>query len=162
MLEVTVLKSCRSLSLSFFFFSTHSCKHCKCLIVSYWYMVRSVLTYYLKGKPRSLFTWERRVETSNLIVNSVSSHSSAGKESSCNAGDPSSVPCPLQCSWASLVAQMVKHPPAVGDLDLIPGLGRSWRRAWEPTPVFLPGESPWTEEQDRVRQRLSDCAQHKS
>ena len=20
-----------------------------------------------------------------------------------------------------------------------------WRRAWEPTPVFLPGESPWTE-----------------
>ena len=22
-----------------------------------------------------------------------------------------------------------------------------WRRAWQPTPVFLPGESPWTEEQ---------------
>ena len=21
-----------------------------------------------------------------------------------------------------------------------------WRRAWKPTPVFLPGESPWTEE----------------
>ena len=21
-----------------------------------------------------------------------------------------------------------------------------WRRAWPPTPVFLPGESPWTEE----------------
>ena len=21
-----------------------------------------------------------------------------------------------------------------------------WRRAWQPTPVFLPGESPWTEE----------------
>ena len=21
-----------------------------------------------------------------------------------------------------------------------------WRRAWLPTPVFLPGESPWTEE----------------
>ena len=21
-----------------------------------------------------------------------------------------------------------------------------WRRAWHPTPVFLPGESPWTEE----------------
>ena len=34
----------------------------------------------------------------------------------------------------------------VGDLGLIPGLGRSpgaW--AWKPTPVFLPGESPWTE-----------------
>ena len=21
-----------------------------------------------------------------------------------------------------------------------------WRRAWQPIPVFLPGESPWTEE----------------
>ena len=24
--------------------------------------------------------------------------------------------------------------------------GLFWRRAWQPTPVFLPGESPWTEE----------------
>ena len=33
------------------------------------------------------------------------------------------------------------------DLGLIPGLGRfPWRRAWPLTPVFLPGESPWTEE----------------
>ena len=33
---------------------------------------------------------------------------------------------PLQYSWASLVAQMVKNPPAnAGDLGLIPGLGRS-------------------------------------
>ena len=46
--------------------------------------------------------------------------SSAGKESACNAGDPSSIPgsggtpgeglgCPLQYSWASLVAQTVKY-----------------------------------------------------
>ena len=29
-----------------------------------------------------------------------------------------------------------------GDLGLIPGSGRCpWRRAWQPTPVFLPGES---------------------
>ena len=35
----------------------------------------------------------------------------------------------------------------VGDLGLIPGLGRSPTRAWQPTPVFLPGEShAWTEE----------------
>ena len=34
-----------------------------------------------------------------------------------------------------------------GDLGLIPGLRRSpWRRAWQPTPVFLSGASPWTEE----------------
>ena len=25
-----------------------------------------------------------------------------------------------------------------------------WRRAWQPTPVFLPGESPRTEEPDRL------------
>ena len=38
----------------------------------------------------------------------------------------------------------------VGDLGLIPELGRSpWRRAWQPTPVFLPGESLWTEEPGR-------------
>ena len=36
------------------------------------------------------------------------------------------------CSWA------VKNLPSVGDLGLIPG---SERRAWQPTPVFFPGES---------------------
>ena len=50
---------------------------------------------------------------------------------------------------------MVKHPPAnagdVRDMGLIPGLGRfSCRRAWQPTPVFLPGESPWTEEHGKL------------
>ena len=50
--------------------------------------------------------------------------SSAGKESACNAGDPSLIPgsrgsagkgisYPLQYSWASLVAQLVKNPPAM-------------------------------------------------
>ena len=50
--------------------------------------------------------------------------SSAGKEPACNAGDPGSVPesgrfagegidYPLQYSWASLVAQLVKNPPAM-------------------------------------------------
>ena len=36
----------------------------------------------------------------------------------------------------------------VGDLGSIPGLGRSpgGGRAWQSTPVFLPGESPWTED----------------
>ena len=27
----------------------------------------------------------------------------------------------------------------------------SWRRVWQPTPVFLLGESPWTEEPGRVQ-----------
>ena len=50
--------------------------------------------------------------------------SSVGKESACNAGDPSSIPgsgrlaregigFPLQYSWASLVIQLVKNPPAM-------------------------------------------------
>ena len=50
--------------------------------------------------------------------------SSVAKESACNAGDPSSFPgsgrCagegigyPLQYCWASLVAQLVKNPPAM-------------------------------------------------
>ena len=50
--------------------------------------------------------------------------SSAGKESVCNAGDPVSIPgsgrssgkgtgYPLQYSWAFLVAQTVKNPPAM-------------------------------------------------
>ena len=50
--------------------------------------------------------------------------SSVGKESACNAGDPSSIPgsgrssgegtgYPLQYSWASLVAQLVKNLPAM-------------------------------------------------
>ena len=34
-----------------------------------------------------------------------------------------------------------------GNLGLIPGLGRSPAGGhWQPTPVFLPGEFPWTEE----------------
>ena len=32
------------------------------------------------------------------------------------------------------------------DAGSITGSGRiPWKRAWQPTPVFLPGESPWTE-----------------
>ena len=35
----------------------------------------------------------------------------------------------------------------VGDLGSIPGLVRSpGRRVWQPTPVFLSGESPWIQE----------------
>ena len=27
----------------------------------------------------------------------------------------------------------------------------SWRRVWQPTPIFLPGEPPWTEEPDGLQ-----------
>ena len=84
--------------------------------------------------------------------------SSAGKESACNEGEPGLIPrsgrypgermgYPLQYSWASLLNQMVKNPPAMRETwvrsldweDLL-------RRAWKPSPVFLSGEFPWTEE----------------
>ena len=44
---------------------------------------------------------------------------------------------PLQYSWASLVAQLVKNPPAMQEtwVGKIP-----WRREMLPTPVFWPGE----------------------
>ena len=44
---------------------------------------------------------------------------------------------------ASLVDQTAEHLPAnAGDPGLILGSGRSpWRREWQPTPVYLPGES---------------------
>ena len=56
-------------------------------------------------------------------------NSSVGKESTCNAGDPSSIPglrrsagewtgYPLQYSWTSLVAQLVKNLPTM------------WEEAW--------------------------------
>ena len=51
---------------------------------------------------------------------------SVGKESACNVGDTGSIAglgryagegtgCPLQNSWASLVAQLVKNLPAMWD-----------------------------------------------
>ena len=60
--------------------------------------------------------------------------SSVGKESTCNAEDPSSISgsgrsagerigYPLQYSWASLVAQLVKNPPAVQE-SLVRFLGQ--------------------------------------
>ena len=78
------------------------------------------------------------------------------KNLACNAGDPSLIPglgrstgkrigYPLQYSWASLVAHLVKKLPAMWGtwVGKIP-----WRRERLPTPVFWPGEfhglySPW-------------------
>ena len=82
-----------------------------------------------------------------------------GEVSACNAGDASSIPgsrrspgsrrdrLPLHYSWASLVAQTVKNPPAMQETWVGSLVGKiPWRRAWQPTPVFLPRESSWTEE----------------
>ena len=85
---------------------------------------------------------------------------SVGKESACNAGDPASIPgsgksvgegigYPLQYSWASLGAQLVKNPPAMWETWVQSWVGKIARRRERlPTPVFWPGEfrgwcSPW-------------------
>ena len=36
----------------------------------------------------------------------------------------------------------------------------SWRRAWQPIPVFLPGESPWTEEPGGLQSMVSQRVGH--
>ena len=56
--------------------------------------------------------------------------------------------------WASLVAQTVKHLPAMRETRFNSWVGKiPWRRKWQPTPVLLPGKlhglrslvgySPW-------------------
>ena len=82
--------------------------------------------------------------------------SSVGKESPCNAGDPGLIPgsgrspeegidYPLQYSWASLVAQLVKNPPAMQE-TWVPSLG--WEDPLEKGKAthsnILAWRIPWT------------------
>ena len=96
--------------------------------------------------------------------------SSVGKESACSAGDPGWIPgsgrspgegigYPLQCSWTSLVAQVVKNPPAMWETWV-------WSLYWE-DPLekekatlssILAWRIPWTTQsmESQSRTRLSD------
>ena len=94
--------------------------------------------------------------------------SSVGKEPTYNTGDHGSIPglgrsagegigYPLQYSWASLAAQMVKNPPAMQEtwVEKIPR-----RREKLPTSVFWPGEfhglySPWGHKESDMTEPLS-------
>ena len=96
--------------------------------------------------------------------------SSVGKESACNAGYPGLIPgsgrsagegirYPLQYSWASLVALLVKNPPAIQRPGFDPWRA-PWRRERLLTPVFWPGEfhglySPWGCKKSDMTMRLS-------
>ena len=103
--------------------------------------------------------------------------SSVGKESACNAGDPRSIPgsgrsaeegvgYPLQYSWASLVAQLVKNPPAMWE-TWIQSLGweypleketatHSSILAWRiPGHGSLAGYSPWGHKELGTIEQLS-------
>ena len=72
-------------------------------------------------------------ETKTIRIIKVFPGNSAGKESACNSGDPSSISglrrsagegigYPLQYSWASLGSAGKESACNAGDLDLIPGL----------------------------------------
>ena len=88
--------------------------------------------------------WKSWLSTSNLSTmlmrilsfkNRGFPDSSVGKEYVCNAGDPSSIPesgrspgegigYPLQYSWVSLMAKLVKNPPAMWENWV-------WSMGWE-------------------------------
>ena len=73
------------------------------------------------------------------------------------SSSPSSSICVFR---ASLVAHMVKNQEC-GRPGFNPWVGKiPWRRAWQPTPVFLPGESPWTEEPDGLQSMGSQRVSH--
>ena len=98
--------------------------------------------------------------------------SSAGKQSSCKAGDPGSIlgsgrspgegiGYPLQYSWASLVAQTVKGSPAVRE-TWVPSLG--WEDPLEEgmathSSILAWGihgqRSPWSSKELDTTERLS-------
>ena len=91
--------------------------------------------------------------------------SSAGKEIAYTVGVPGLIPglgsspgegrgYPLQYFWASLVAQC-RRPGFKTWVWMIP-----WRMAWKPTPVYLHGESPGTEEPGRVQPMGSQKVGH--
>ena len=100
--------------------------------------------------------------------------SSAGEESACNAGDSGSIPgsgsspgegigYPLQYSWASLVAQVVKNLPAMRE-TWVQSLG------WEDSPEegmtthssVLAWRIPWTEEPGRLQSKELDMTEQLS
>ena len=98
--------------------------------------------------------------------------SSAGKESACNAGDPSSIPglgrssgegigYKLQYSWASLVAQKVKNPPAMQETWLWSlGLEDSLEKGMVTHSRIFAQRTPWTEEPGRLQSMGSQIVGH--
>ena len=105
--------------------------------------------------------------TKNIVV---FPHSSVGKESTCNAGDPSLIPeleryageeigYPLQYPWA-LVAQLVKNPPAMWETWVRSlGLEDPLEKGKATHSSLLAWRIPWTVKQTYTP--LSGCITHK-
>ena len=92
----------------------------------------SLVAQLVKKPPVMQETWVRSLGWENALEKRKATHSSilgfrcgsASKESTCNAGDLGSIPglgrspgegkgCPLQYSWVSPVAQLLKNSPAM-------------------------------------------------
>ena len=59
-------------------------------------------------------------------------------------------------SWTSQVAQIIKNPHTVHEMQVNPRVRKiPWRRKWQPTSVLLPGEILWTEEPGRLVHRVA-------
>ena len=94
------------------------------------------------------------------------------KKSSCNAGDSNSIPglgrspgegtgYPLQYSGASPIAQLVKNLPPTWETWVQSfGWEDPLEEGWQPTPVSLPGKSPWTEEPGGLQSMGSQRVRH--
>ena len=96
---------------------------------------------------------------------------SVGKESTCNARDPGSIPgsgrslgegigYPFQCSWASLVAQLVKYPPVMREIWV---LSLGWEDSLEEGKAthssILAWRIPWTVHPQWGRKELNTAEQ---
>ena len=77
---------------------------------------------------------------------------------------------PTRHPWASLGAPLVKNPPAMPETEFNPWVGKfPWRKKWQPTLVFLPGEShglrnlagysPWGHRELDMTERLTFSVQ---
>ena len=123
---------------------------CKWVIIPLW----------LSGSLRS-FLYSSSMYSCHLFLISSASirsfpHSSVGKESACNARDPGLIPgsgrsagegigYPLQCSWASLVAQLVKNLPAVQETWVLSlGLEDPLKKGKATHSSILAWRIPWT------------------
>ena len=159
-----------------------NCQEMKCQFLSCLVCWRAMKEHYLQSLPawKELWTESQAVDskpspsqlrprpwiriswaiTVNEKVGNDDLHgfpnSSVGKESACNAGDPSTIPdsrrsagegigYPLQYSWASIMAQLVKNPPTIRE-TWVQSLGREDRleKAKATHSSILAWRIPWT------------------
>ena len=129
-----------------------------------WYLYQ--LSYWDPWSQRVGPDWGTELNSYvDIVCRRGFSHSSVGKISACNAGDPGSVPglgsshgegigYPLQYSWASLVTQMIKNLPAMVETWV-------WTLNWEdPLEESMATHSSilaWRIPMNRGAHRATDC-----